>query len=121
MPRRPAVRSRAGATSIAHVHDGMNRQQIAKRMANDPQDIESELRILGRGLRELRQRAGITQRELGAHLNLKHNYISEVEGGRRSVRWITVRRILGVLGADLHQFADAFNEAEKQQPTPRRS
>jgi transcriptional regulator with XRE-family HTH domain len=83
-------------------------------MDQNPKDIERELRLLGRGLRELRQRAGITQRELGAPLDLKHNYISEVEGGRRSVRWITVKRILGVLGADLHQLADAISDSERK-------
>lgn len=83
-------------------------------MDHDPKDIERELSLLGRGLRELRQRAGITQREMGAYLDLKHNYISEVEGGRRSVRWITVKRILGVLGADLHQLANAITEADRR-------
>lgn len=91
-----------------------SRQRLAKRMNYHPEDIERELRLLGRGLRALRQRAEITQREMGAYLDLKHNYISEVEGGRRSVRWITVKRILGVLGADLHQLADAITEAERQ-------
>ncbi len=83
-------------------------------MGREPEDIKRELRLLGRGLRELRQQAGITQRDLGALLDLKHNYISEVEGGRRSVRWITVKRILGVLGADLHHLANTMSDSERK-------
>ena len=42
---------------------------------------------LGRALRGLRQRAGITQEEIGARVGIDPTYISRVEGGRINLRW----------------------------------
>jgi transcriptional regulator with XRE-family HTH domain len=63
-------------------------------------------------LRELRRRAGLTQKEMGARAGVRDTYISEVESGRRSVRWITVTRFLRVLGADLQELLDALDRSE---------
>jgi transcriptional regulator with XRE-family HTH domain len=61
----------------------------------------------------------LTQAELGARTGLDDTYISRLEHGRFGVRWATVIRIMRALDADLHLLADAFNEAEKQEPRPR--
>ncbi len=68
--------------------------------------------MLGRALRNLRDGDGLRQDELGARLGIDATYISQVENGRRGVRWHTVMRFLRALDADLYQLADAMTEAK---------
>lgn len=70
--------------------------------------------LLGCALQELRDRAGLTQEELAAKLGIHPTYVSQVERGRRGVRWHTVLRFLDALGANLRQLADAIAKAEKE-------
>jgi len=81
-------------------------------LAEDTRD--SDLIVLGRALRALRDRAGITQEQLAARLQMDPTYISRIERGRRGVQWLTVQRFLRALGADLHQLADAVAEVKKR-------
>jgi transcriptional regulator with XRE-family HTH domain len=71
-------------------------------------------RVLGRALRELRDRAELTQEELGARAGIGASYLSQLENGHRGVSWHSVTRLLDALGADLHQLADAMAETETQ-------
>jgi transcriptional regulator with XRE-family HTH domain len=71
---------------------------------------------LGRALRDLRARAGLTQAHVAAEAGFDGAYLSRVEGGIRDVQWSTVLRFLDAIGADLHQLADAITEVEKQEP-----
>jgi transcriptional regulator with XRE-family HTH domain len=57
--------------------------------------------VLGRALCELRDRAGLRQDELGIRLGIDATYISQVENGRRGVRWHTVMRFLRALDTTL--------------------
>lgn len=66
---------------------------------------------LGRALRSLRRRAGITQEELGARVGIDPTYVSRVEGGRINLRWGTLQRFLRALDATL---ADLAAEVERQ-------
>lgn len=68
--------------------------------------------VLGRALRILRDRAGVTQEQLAALLEMDATYISRIERGRRGVQWLTVQRFLRALDADLHQLADAITKAK---------
>lgn len=77
-------------------------------------------RVLGRALRALRDRAGLTQDELGARAGIGASYLSQLENGHRGVGWHSVTRLLNGTGADLHQLADAISEAEKQEDQPKR-
>jgi transcriptional regulator with XRE-family HTH domain len=76
--------------------------------ATDP--IEAAQRALGRALRELRKRAGLTQKELGARAGADDTYLSQVETGRRDIRWSTVTRLLRALDVTL---ADLAAEVER--------
>ncbi len=62
---------------------------------------------LGRALRDLRIRAGLTQAQVAANADVDAPYLSRVESGERDLRWSTVVRLLDALGADLHQLANA--------------
>jgi transcriptional regulator with XRE-family HTH domain len=81
-------------------------------LAEDTRD--TDLIALGRALRALRDRAGITQEQLAARLQMDPTYVSRIERGRRGVQWLTVQRFLRALGADLHQLADAVAEVKKR-------
>lgn len=63
---------------------------------------------LGRALRELRDRAGLRQDELGARLGIDATYISQVENGRRGVRWHTVMRFLRALDVTLGDLVETI-------------
>ncbi|HEV3047797.1 MAG TPA: helix-turn-helix transcriptional regulator [Solirubrobacteraceae bacterium] len=69
--------------------------------------------VLGQALRELRRQAKITQKEMTEREGLDETYISRVEHGRIDVKWTTLLRFLRVIGADLHELADAVAEVEK--------
>jgi transcriptional regulator with XRE-family HTH domain len=63
---------------------------------------------LGRALRSLRDRAGLRQDELAARLEIDATYISQIENGRRGVRWHTVMRFLRALDTSLSELAEAI-------------
>ncbi len=75
--------------------------------------------MLGRALQALRDQAGVTQEEMAVRLGIHSTYVSQVERGRRGVRWHTVLRFLDALGSNLHQLADAIAKVE-QDPLPKR-
>jgi HTH-type transcriptional regulator, competence development regulator len=83
-------------------------------------DAAKQQRVLGEALRELRRRVGITQEELAVRAAADATYLSQVETGKRGVRWYTVMRLLDALDADLHQLADAIAEVERQDPPSKR-
>lgn len=81
---------------------------------NRPSDNPDDYAILGRALRELRDHAALTQEQLATKVGVGATYISQVEHGRRGVRWHTLRKILQALDADLRQLADAIDRQERQ-------
>jgi transcriptional regulator with XRE-family HTH domain len=80
-------------------------------------DAAKDQLILGRALRELRDSAGLLQDDLADRLGIDATYISQVENGRRGVRWHTVMRFLRALDASL---ADLTVAIERSDDTTRR-
>jgi transcriptional regulator with XRE-family HTH domain len=70
---------------------------------------------VGRALRELRKRAGLTQEQVAGQMGTSSTYLSRLEAGQRDIRLSTILRLLDAVGADLHQLADAI---DKQKSTP---
>jgi transcriptional regulator with XRE-family HTH domain len=60
---------------------------------------------LGRALRRLRERTGLTQEQV-ARVHMPFQYVSQVENGHRGLRWDTVQRLLAGIDATLHELAD---------------
>jgi transcriptional regulator with XRE-family HTH domain len=79
----------------------------------DPSAAEQDQIALGRALRQLRKRAGLTQEEMGDRLHTDANLVGRIERGQRGIRWHTLQRLLRVLDADLHQLADAMSEVRE--------
>ncbi len=76
----------------------------------DDKTTEDDRRSLGLALREIRRRAGITQKEMTERESLDETYVSRVEHGRIDVKWTTLLRFLRVLRADLRQLADEIDK-----------
>jgi transcriptional regulator with XRE-family HTH domain len=71
---------------------------------------------LGRGLRLLRERRGLSQERLAELIGSNAASLSRIEAGRRDVLWSSVSRLLDAMGTDLHDLADAMDEAARRQP-----
>ena len=78
---------------------------MAPRTDDDPH-------TLGRAIRVLRDRVGITQKVLAERVGTSEAYVSNIEGGRRDARWSTVIRLLRALDTDLRQLADAIERTD---------
>ena len=68
---------------------------------------------LGEALRELRRQAGMTQKQLASKARADDTYISQVETGRRDIRWSTVTRLLLALGVSVTDLATAIERQEQ--------
>jgi transcriptional regulator with XRE-family HTH domain len=75
--------------------------------------IARESQVLGRALLILRARTGMAQQDVAARAGTNAAALSHAEKGQRDFRWSTIARVLDALGADLHDFARAMAEAEK--------
>jgi transcriptional regulator with XRE-family HTH domain len=69
---------------------------------------------LGRGLRLLREQRGLSQERLAELIGSNAASLSRIEAGSRDVLWSSVTRLLGAMSADLHDLADAIDEAAQR-------
>jgi transcriptional regulator with XRE-family HTH domain len=81
-------------------------------MTNPRLPSASEYAALGRALRELRRRAGLTQVQAAEIIGIRSTFVSLIERGERGMRWHTLLAFLRAYGADLRQLAHALDEAE---------
>jgi transcriptional regulator with XRE-family HTH domain len=70
---------------------------------------------LGRGLRLLRERRGLSQERLAELIGSNAASLSRIEAGSRDVLWSSITRLLGAMGADLHDLAEAIDEAAQRE------
>jgi transcriptional regulator with XRE-family HTH domain len=71
------------------------------------------LQALGRALRELRDRAGLSQTGLAARAGTGHTYVSRVEHGRIDLRWRTLVRLLNALDATVSDLGAVMGEQDR--------
>ncbi|MDR2517158.1 MAG: helix-turn-helix domain-containing protein [Spirochaetaceae bacterium] len=62
------------------------------------------IRIFGQNLRRLRMRKNISQLSLASRASLTHNFINEVENGRKWISSETLARLATILETDPFQF-----------------
>jgi transcriptional regulator with XRE-family HTH domain len=75
--------------------------------ADEPTGSEEARRdqlVLGRTLRALRKRSGMTQEELAAKAGTMGYYISLIENGHRGLRWHMVMRLLRAMDVGPGEF-----------------
>lgn len=70
--------------------------------------------VLGRTLRVLRKRAGMTQQELAAKASTMSNYLSLVENGKRGLRWPMVMRLLRAMGVSAREFGAEIDRQARE-------
>jgi transcriptional regulator with XRE-family HTH domain len=70
--------------------------------------------LLGLALRSLRNRAGLKQAQAADKIGVRDAFLSQIEHGKRGMRWHTLLAILNTYDADLRQLADAIDEASAQ-------
>lgn len=78
----------------------------------DPDALRDQV-VLGRTLRELRHRTGITQEALAHRLRVFPTFIGRLERGERGARWHTVRKVLYALEVSPAEFAAALHAQER--------
>jgi transcriptional regulator with XRE-family HTH domain len=71
----------------------------------------AEYEALGRALRTLRRKAGLTQRQAAERIGIRSQFVSEVERGRRGMRWHTLTATVRAYDATL---ADLAREYERE-------
>jgi transcriptional regulator with XRE-family HTH domain len=75
----------------------------------------SDLVVLGRAIRVLRTRAGLTQRQLAGRVGVDKPYVSRIENGHLDIRWSTLTRLLTETGATLADLQGVLAEVEASQ------
>jgi transcriptional regulator with XRE-family HTH domain len=73
----------------------------------------SDLVVLGRAIRLLRSRAGLTQQVLAGRVGIGKPYLSQIENGHLDIRWSTLTRLLSETGATLTDLQAAIAETER--------
>lgn len=58
------------------------------------------VRLLGRNVREARQRKGLTQEALALEADMKRSYLSELEAGKRNPTVRALGRLATALGVE---------------------
>jgi transcriptional regulator with XRE-family HTH domain len=72
--------------------------------------MEQIQKIIGRKMREAREAAGITQKELGEKLGYSAMGISHFENGARELKFSDIKEIAGFLKKDLSFFLDSASD-----------
>lgn len=60
--------------------------------------------LVGKRVKELRNKLGISQEELAARAELDRTYITSVECGKRNISIVNVERLANALKVSLHEF-----------------
>jgi transcriptional regulator with XRE-family HTH domain len=78
-----------------------------------------ERRAIANAIRELRGRRRLTQEEVAAAAGLSHNYVSEIEQGRKGIYAETLLRVIRALKVTLAEFEEVFERqlAEESRPS----
>lgn len=69
--------------------------------------------VLGRTLRILRKRSGMTQEQLAAKAETMGYYVSLIENGKRGVRWHMVMRFLRAMDVGPGEFGAEFERQSR--------
>lgn len=72
----------------------------------------SDLVVLGRAIRVLRTRAGLTQVQLAERVGIDKPYVSRIENGHLDIRWSTLTALLEATGATLGELEGVLGEIE---------
>ncbi len=75
----------------------------------DPADDYAEL---GRALAALRRKAGVTQAQAGASIEVSSKHLSAVETGNRGISWPSIVALLRAYRATLRDLAEVMERGQ---------
>ena len=70
---------------------------------------DEPLLALGRTVRELRARSGLSQESLGVRADMHRNYVGTIERGEANVGFLNLLRVVDALGVPLAEFAEVWD------------
>jgi transcriptional regulator with XRE-family HTH domain len=71
-------------------------------------------KAVGRRVRELRRKSGVSQEELAARANLHRNYVGSVERGQRDIGITALGSLAAALGVSLPEFFQTFRQSPRR-------
>jgi transcriptional regulator with XRE-family HTH domain len=83
-------------------------------MVNPKLPHADEYAALGRALRTLRKRVGLTQIQAAEQIGIRSTFVSQIERGQRGMRWHTLTAHLRAYHADLRTLGEAIERAEAE-------
>ena len=88
-----------------------------------PPALPRERRAVANTIRELRGRRRLTQEEVATAAGIGHNYVSDIEQGRKRILFETLLAVTRALGVTLAEFELVFERqiAEQEQRPASRS
>jgi transcriptional regulator with XRE-family HTH domain len=72
--------------------------------------VQAEGEVFGRRLRELREKYGVTQKQLSIATGLTEGYISNMERGLKVPSLTTILRLAVALGCNVTQLVSIFDQ-----------
>ena len=60
--------------------------------------------LVGKRIRELRNKLGVSQEELAAMVELDRTYITSVESGKRNISIVNIEKLAAALNVSLAEF-----------------
>lgn len=60
--------------------------------------------VVGKRIRELRNKLGVSQEELAAMVDLDRTYITSVESGKRNISIVNIEKLATALNVSLAEF-----------------
>lgn len=70
--------------------------------------------LFGENLRKLRMEAKISQLKLGLTIDLTHNFINDIERGKKGASFETVARLATALGVEPYRFFIPKREVQEE-------
>jgi len=66
-------------------------------------------RKIGQRIKELRESANMSQKDLAYSADLDRSYIASVENGQRNISIVNIEKIAAALGVSLKEFFNSIN------------
>jgi transcriptional regulator with XRE-family HTH domain len=73
------------------------------------QDVDQNLVLLGQGIRQLREAAGLSQEALADAAGIDRSHMSRIERGKRNVSFLNICRVAEALGRKPSEILTAAN------------
>lgn len=76
-----------------------------------PERPKSQI-ALGRAIRQIREREGLTQEELASRAGYNLTWVSRIENEARNTGWVTLKRLADALGVTMVELAATAERVE---------